>query len=318
MAGSLLDMQVLRPPRPDVSVRTRLKSRLLPVSRRRDMPGVIYLARHPSVVNVLTALEDFHQPKGFRVLWIVDSFGTEIMPSARVMRQFDLIVYMQKGEAAFYETLAPGRTLYLGWGADVLDLGSANPNRPVDVLRVGRQPEAWDDDDRSADICKAAGLRFSGRPPFVPLDAADPSAGHRDLCKRYAQTKFVIAHSNLAAPADYTHPTKEYLTGRWTDSLAAGAIVAGVQPYGDASAEDLLWPGATLDFDRIDLAYNVEALREAAGRWTPADAAHNWREALIRLDWRWRLRALADALDITAPALKADLNRLEAEIKRAS
>lgn len=313
LMARLLDLDLQHPPLPAASRLTTLRRAVQP-PRRGPGPGAIYIAKSPGAVKALLALDDFDRPRRFRALWIVDSFWTDLAPPAWLLRRFDLIVFMQKGDAAFYERLAPGRTLQLGWGADVLDLGSDSPERPVDVQRVGRQPPDWDDDARSQSACAAAGLRFAGRPPFLPEDRDDPSADHRALCAHYAQAKFVIAHSNLAAPAPYTHPRKEYLTGRWTDALAGGAVVAGVPPLGDASAEDLLWPGATLDFDRIDLAHNVEALRAAADAWRPETARHNHFQALNKLDWRWRLKALAERLELSAPALEADLARLSERI----
>ncbi len=316
LAAKLLGLDLQRPPlwRPS---RLRAARQALMPPRKGTTPGAIYLAKSPGDVKSLMALEGFDRPRRFRALWIVDSFWTEWAPSARLMRHFDLVVYMQKGEAAFYDALAPGRSLHLGWGADVLDLGSRAAERPVDLLRVGRQPPDWEDDARSQAACEAAGLRFAGRPPFLPHDPADPSSGHRDLCARYAQAKYVMAHSNLAAPAPYTHPRKEYLTGRWTDALAAGAVVAGVQPFGDASAEDLLWPGATLDFDRIDLTHNLAALSEAVADWSPAIARRNHRRALKQLDWRWRIKALAERLGLENPELASELARLDQAIATA-
>ena len=317
LAARLLALNLQRPTLQGTSRLSNLRQTFTR-SRRGPSPGVIYLAKSPGEVKSLMALDDFDHPRRFRALWIVDSFWTEWAPSARLMRHFDLVVYMQKGEADFYERLAPGRTLHLGWGADVLDLGSSAAERPVDVLRVGRQPPEWDDDPRSLSVCNAAGLQFAGRPPFLPEDPTDPSLGHRDLCRYYGQAKFVIAHSNLAAPAPYTHPLKEYVTGRWTDALAAGAVIAGVQPFGDPSAEDLLWPGATLDFDRIDLSHNVAALQEAAASWSPFIAQYNHHQALRKLDWRWRIKTLAECLDLGGPKLTSELARLETAASTAT
>lgn len=314
LAARLLDLELVHPQAPANPKLSALRRALFRAPFGADS-GVIYIASNAHWIRTLAAQEDFYKPKRFRAIWIIDSFLTEGVPSAWMMRHFDLLIYMQRGEADFYERLAPGRTLYLPWGADVLDLGSSAAERPVDVLRVGRQPDAWDDDARSEEACEAAGLRFSGRPPYLPEDPSDPSAGHRHLSTYYARAKFVLAHSNLAAPAPYTHPTKEYITGRWTDALAGGAVVAGVHPYGDATAADLLWPGATLDFDRIDLAHNIEALREAVACWTPDQARRNHLQALGQLDWRWRLQTLAEALDLTSPALDAELSRLRAAME---
>ena len=316
LMARLFDAPLERPAPPPIS-RLRLAQKLLFRTRRGTDPGVIYLAKAPRDVAQLVALPGFDHPHRFKALWIIDSFWTERAPAPRLFSHFDLIIYMQKGDAAFYERLAPGRALYLGWGADVLGLGSAQADRDIDVLRVGRQPDAWDDDARSLDLCRAAGLRFHGRPPFLPEDPQDGSAGQRALMGYYARSKFLIAHSNLAAPASYTHPHKAYLTGRWTDALASGAIVAGVTPHEDASAEDLLWPGATLDFDRIDLRDNIAQLAAAASDWTPERAAQNYRQALIRLDWRWRFATLVDRLGLAAPKLDQEMARLRAAIAAA-
>lgn len=128
---------------------------------------------------------------------------------------------------------------------------------------------------------------------------------------RIARAKFTLAFSNAVNPASYTHPTREYLTGRWTDSLAGGAIVAGVAPACGA-AEALLWPGATLELETVDPAVGIERIAENVGRWTPRAASDNHREALRRLDWRWRFRELALSLGVQSDQLDAELEAVEA------
>jgi hypothetical protein len=51
--------------------------------------------------------------------------------------------------------------MVLGWGSDVLGMGSGADKRAVDVLRLGRQPLEWDDDAVSGAACSDAGLRFA-------------------------------------------------------------------------------------------------------------------------------------------------------------
>lgn len=317
LMARLFDAPLERPALPQSS-RLRLMQRKIFRTRRGTERGVIYLAREPQEIPQIVALPGFGRPHRFRVLWIVDSFWSDEAPSSRLFSQFDLVAYMQKGEADFYERVAPGRSLWLGWGADVLGLGSARADRDIDVLRVGRQPPEWADDARSLELCRAAGLRFHGRPPFPPSDPRDPSAGHRALMEFYTRSKFLIAHSNLVAPAPYTHPHKAYLTGRWTDALACGAIVAGVAPHEDASVAELLWPGATLDFDQSDLRANVGQLADAVAGWTPEMAATNHQQALARLDWRWRFAALAERLGFRAPALEQEMAGLKAALAKTA
>ena len=137
----------------------------------------------------------------------------------------------------------------------------------------------------------------------------DPTGNQTALMQSLASAKFALAFSNAVSPAPYTHPTREYLTGRWTDSLASGAVVAGIAPR-CAAADELLWPGATLELASTDLAAGVQELAEAVRRWTPEVARESHRRALERLDWRWRFRELADALNVGSERLDAELESL--------
>src|SRR4051795_9364264 len=95
----------------------------------------------------------------------------------------------------------------------------------------------------------------------------DATANQTALMRRLAEVKFTLAFSNSVSPASYTHPTRQYLTGRWTDSLASGAVVAGILPDCDAT-DELLWPGATLDLGTTDRGLGIERLAAAVDSWT--------------------------------------------------
>lgn len=288
----------------------RLRATLLAPPRGGE-GGDIFIARNPAEVTQVFGHPAFWQRRGFRALWIIDSFWTAdlLKPAAHLLRRFDLVAYTRQGDGPEYRALVGARARFLGWGTDALGFGCDGAERPWDVLRVGRQPPEWDDDDASAAACAARGLRFHGRPPFGTDPAQQQSALMRDW---YARAKVVIAHSNLAAPAPYTHPTKDYVTARWTDALACGAMIAGVQPRGDLGLVD--WPGAVLDFGQIALDRNVAQLAEALRDWTPRQAQVNRLEALRRLDWRWRIADLAAALGCGGPVLSAELDALKAAI----
>ena len=118
----------------------------------------------------------------------------------------------------------------------------------------------------------------------------DPTGNQTALMQSLASAKFALAFSTRGQPR-VVHPpeAREYLTGRWTDSLASGAVVAGIAPR-CAAADELLWPGATLELASTDLAAGVQELAEAVRRWTRRSPAESHRRALERLDWRWRFR----------------------------
>ena len=271
--------------------------------------GDIFLLRSPQELGRALAHPLWRERRAFRAAWIIDSFWTETFPrpAKHLLSRFDLVACTRAGDLPDFEALAPGRAICLGWGADVLEMGSAAAERPLDILRIGRQPPEWDDDARTKAACAARGLVFHGRPPFPASPATQQTELMRDW---YARAKFIIAHSNLAAPAPYTHPSRAYITARWTDALACGASVAGRQPEGDMALID--WPGATLETGVIDLEKNLDQIAEAVAAWTPARARENHRQALARLDWRWRIADLAARLGLASPVLSDEMARLRA------
>lgn len=279
---------------------------LRPRGAGRQDAGLLALLYGPSDITKLRQSLAFRGGYRFVVAWIIDSFWEDPRVRGFEFRGVDLLCITRKEEAGYYRRLAGCPVLALNWGADVLGQGSGAAERPVDLLRLGRQPVAWDNDAETAAVAAEYGLSFAGRPPLID----DPLANQRGIMAAYGRAKYLIAHSNLTSVEANTHKTKEYITARWTDALASGCSVAGLQPTRDSSYRDLFWPGATLEFDRVDLRHNMSALAEAVAAWTPEQARHNHRMALQRLDWRHSLGKIADAVSVGAPALDADLARI--------
>ncbi|MEM8617216.1 MAG: hypothetical protein AAGF20_09815 [Pseudomonadota bacterium] len=267
--------------------------------------GLLVIARNPSDLHSDALPQGLLSYYSQAVIWVIDAFRHEFLPSKWRLGPYDAIGVCRPNDVEVYEKKFGKPVIVLPWGADVLNLGSGEASRDFDVMRVGRQPAIWDDDASAAAACAAAGLRFAGRPQMYD----DPMESHTHLLSQMARTRFVLAYCNLAAPAPYTHETQSYMTARWTDALAAGASVAGVPPHQDKTT-DLLWPEALLPFDRIDLKHNIAALQEASAAWTAELAQHNYRQALLRLDWRWRLKKLSGVFEVKAEPLEADLKRL--------
>ena len=191
-------------------------------------------------------------------------------------------------------------------GSDVLGHGTGESVRPVDVLRVGRQPAAWDDDDRLIQAAKLLGLEAAGRPPMYD----DAGVGYRELMKATSRAKATLAFTNKVNPTPYTHPTREWLSYRWVDAIATGTVVAGVPPKCQA-ASDLLWPEALLEVSPVDMKDGLRVIAEWTERWTPGIPRALHQRALMTLDWRWRLKTIAQEMDLTAPLLDSELGAIE-------
>ena len=285
----------------------------LPPRRRRNPDGPACLLVGASATDLLRVfdLPGWRTRYASIVAWITDSYWVDWIPNAiRSAQPFDRIFITSGEDLGAWKSAFGNAPAWLPWGADALDLGSANEDRPVDLTRVGRQPPEWDDDDATSRDASAAGLVFQPRPPMPPGTSVD---NHRALASAFARSKFTLSFSNLAHASSYTHPTRAYVTGRWTDAIASGAVVAGVQPHG-ACIDKLLWHGATLELDGTGRADGLRAIADAARAWTPDVAARQHAMALRWLDWRHRFATLAEALGVRSERLDRESERLRQTI----
>src|SRR5205823_704098 len=268
---------------------------LLAVTPRRRGGGIcVVIAAEPRHLQLLLNHDYLLRGHATVAGWVIDSFWTERIPRAFLCRgHFDRLFVTDRELVEVWQAKTGVATSWLPWGSDVLRLGSGRAERPVDLQRLGRQPPGWDDDEATRIACERLGLRFAGRPP-VRRVASD---NQRVVMESLGEAKFALAVSNAVSGADYTHPTREYVTARWTDAISSGATVAGVAPR-VAAAKDLLQSGTTLELDSTDLEPGLQRIAEAVAAWSPERAAANHRFALERLDWRWRFRELATALGL--------------------
>jgi len=280
--------------------------------RHADKPDLLLIAPTPRDLLMLGEFEGWRSSFNTAVAWIVDSFWLEQAPPFGIASKFDKIFVMTGNEVEGYQARLKRPTSFLPWGTDALELGLGAVKMPaadqknVDLLRIGRQPTLLDDDEVNARACHDLDMSYLGRPPF----SQDMLELHRNNMTYYRRSKFVLASSNLASPKPYTHPTREYVTARWTDALAGGCIVAGVPPYTDYTLKELFWPGALLELDCLDRDRAFATVREGVERWNPEQAYENFCMALERLDWRWRFKEIADFFGHRFPALESDLARM--------
>lgn len=276
--------------------------RLLSASSRR----LLVIAPNPAHLAQAARMRHWLPGYASTAAWVIDSFWTErIARFARTGRHFDHLFITDPGLRQEWATLTDAAVSVLPWGADTLAFPLQDGSRSTDLLRVGRQPSAWDDDAAIARLASARGLRFEGRPP---LDPADPAGSYEQVRSALLRTRFMLAFSNLVSPATYTHPTRDYLTGRWTDALAAGAVVVGAAP---SNAAQLLWETATAEVSPTDPVVGLERIAELSAQWTPGSARAQQLLARQSLDWRHRLRTLSEVLGLPEPPeLTRELSQL--------
>jgi hypothetical protein len=271
---------------------------------------LLFICPSPKELPIIFQISNIRKRFNFIAAWVIDSFWVDRIPrTIQLSRYFDHFFITSKEDILQWEKMTKTSVSWLPWGTDALVLGGKNGNRKLDLLRVGRQPVEWDDDRLTEKSCTGKNIKFQGRPEFLDEHVENQKA----LMAIYQQSKFVLAYSNTANPAGYTHPIRSYLTGRWTDTLACGGIVAGISPK-DPSNEELLWDGATLELGSIKREEGLVILKEALSNWNPQQAEHNYKKSLQGLDWRWRFMEIAKFFQIQPKKLIDEIKLLELRI----
>ena len=291
----------------DGTGRYRGASRAPVPPRRRGDEDVLFIAPTPRHLNEL--VRDAYRLRAYgRVgVWLIDSFWTDRTPQVGVASRHLDRLYVTDGElVSDWAAIARVETAWLPWGSDVLGTwDERDDERTADLLRLGRQPGTWSNDEQTARAAASAGLVFRPGPPF----GASPMESHANVQEALRTTKAVLAFGNSHDRATYTHPTREYVTARWTDALAHGTQVAGIPPRCQAT-ERLLPLEARIPIPADDITAGAEIIREHLHDWTAQRARAIRRTALGAVDWRHRLAIIRDDFELAAPRLDADLDRI--------
>ncbi|WP_214467929.1 glycosyltransferase family 1 protein [Microbacterium flavescens] len=275
----------------------------LPPRRGGERIALVIAAR-PEHLTAVLRLGPLTSRYASVVGWVIDSFWHERIPYVSRTGRFDRIYVTDEDDVGDWRSACATTPIHvLPWGADTAQ--AVPVRKTVDIQRLGRMPPAWDDDAEGSGWARAQHLDYRGRPSF----GQDDAEAQRNVDDALAVARFVLAFSNLTSGASYTHPTRDYLTARWTDGLAHGAVVAGAAPA-STTARELLWPGATLELPPDDLRGGMALLAEANSGWTPETAEANRRRARDLLDWRLRIAVIARDLGITSAILEEELRAI--------
>lgn len=282
---------------------TRLAS-MLPRWRGRDTV-LLAIVAHPG--DMLALSQARVVLGGYESIHVVifDSFWSERIPRfARRGRSIDH-VWITDAELMDYYADTMGTSVgWTPWGTDALGT-VIHTSRENDVLRLGRQPEAWTDDEVNEALFRERGLTYQGRFP----DRGTGIANQAEVLRQLGRSKVVLASGNLAGGASYVHPTREYISARFTDAVNAGTLIAGQFPVCEAAR--LIPDAARVSISIASRELGIESIEDAVRSWTPARAEQLHQLALRDLDWRHRIRQISNAAGIETPTLSRELRELD-------
>lgn len=304
LAAELFEAEVLTIEDRYPGVVTRAVSAVRRRTRTNSREPCLLVCAGPGDLTKILNVPDWRNRFGVVGAWVIDSFWVEHIPKMpRLANLFDYVFVTLMEDVDAWKRATGAKIVWLPWGTDALRLGSCSPDREWDITRVGRQPPEWEEDAIAAEAASRVGIKYRSRPASNGMNTLQ---NQRLMMDVYADTKYVLAFSNAANPEPYTHPTRQYLTGRWVDGLAGGSILAGVHPQGD-SVRALLWDEATLNLGTVGREGGLRVLAAALRQWTPRLAVKNHAMALKNLDWRWRFQVLADSLGLRFARLADEL-----------
>lgn len=286
------------------------KARALLPRRRGGGRSALLIAPHP--INLVSALESEVLRRRYDRIaaWVIDSFWSDRIPHITRTPAFSHLYVTDPEHVADWQAASPAPVTVNMWGSDALGVPVEQlGDKPVDLQRFGRQPDAYEDDDVTAALAAARGLNFRGRPPF----GADELESERNVHAALEAAKVTTAFSNRINPTGYTHPTREYVTARWVDAISRGVLVAGAAPRSQA-AETLLAPGTCLEIDPEDAGAGLDAIAEAVRAWSPQQAIGRHVHALRHLDWRHRFASIARDLGAEPAPLARELELVRERI----
>jgi hypothetical protein len=312
LAAELFEAELLIVPEQKLSRYKRQLNILTP--RFRGSESCLLICPGPEHLWSLYSVPGWKTRFGKLFGWVIDSFYFDrVTRGMDFCRQFDHLLVARKDDIEEWTRRLKTPTTWVPWGSDVLRLGSQQSERPWDVLRIGRQPDEWNDDSEVARDCEKMSLSFHGR--FAVSE--DGITGQRHLMGLCAQSKFQLAFSNIAHFSDYTHRTRAYITARWVDALSSGTVVAGIPPR-CAEVDELFWPGATLDLGTVHRKEGLQIIADACQSWRPEHAQTNYLRSLERLDWRWRFAKIANLMNESPNKLRAEIDLLKRAIQAGS
>lgn len=299
---------------PQLSQRKRTKIlSVIPRYRRKNNRACIVIASDPGIANSALRYFDIYYRYEKVYLWVIDSFWSERIPRfLKKNKIFDKCFVMDSGDISDWKRQIEIPLGVLPWGADVLKINPENlSNKDVDVVRVGRQPEAWSDNQINQKYFTQKSLIYLGS-PHIP-------GGHFKLEEHLEQTlarsKFLLAFNNLSSPAAYTHPTRSYLTSRWVKGISYGAVMLGAIPTSKTALE-LLPRWVHVEISPTSPKDAVEGITQASEQWDPRLPYALHAYACSVFDWRHRFAEIFSDLGFESPNLEQDIKTLEERSKK--
>ncbi|MCU0568874.1 MAG: glycosyltransferase [Oculatellaceae cyanobacterium Prado106] len=273
---------------------------------------LLIIGMQPFGLLAMHALKDQLNQFDLKIGYILDGFNPNELDRS-LIGNLDHLFVISAELADHMNDLGYVPTHFLPIATDVSRYGSLNPHRWIDIISYGRtnpqvhrtlQQHFYSPNQPN---CKRNRVYY--RSTFARGDA-DNLQDHISILSRLLSCSKV----SLCFEASHTPRFMGYspLLYRWFEGWAAGCTLVGKKPFGKGTADLMDWENSTINLPDSStewIPFLEELLKDS--EWLSLNAQRNYRESLLRHDWRYRLQDLFKIVELPVPeTLKLEITAL--------
>lgn len=205
-------------------------------------------------------------------------------------------------------------TSFLPLATNALKTGSKNPNRWIDIIAYGRGNvdlhrtlQAYFNQQESS---QQESNRVYFHSTFSRSEVENQSEHITLLSKMLSRSKISLCFEASSTPRFMGYSPVLY---RWFEAWASGCTVVGKKPFGKGTAALMDWENSAIDIPDSPsewIPFFEDLLND--GESLALNTQRNYRECLLRHDWRYRLQDIFNQMGLPTPdKLSYDITQLQ-------
>lgn len=255
---------------------------------------------------MMPSLKSLVKQFDLRIAYLFDIYEPQYLDK-EIILDLDYLFVPVAELAERVNELFPVKAKFLPHAVNALKYGANLPHRCIDIIGYGRgNSELHKVLQEHFNQSESERMYFHST--FSGANLNSFSEHKMLLAKLLSKSKISLCFepSNVERFKGYSP-----ILTRWFEGFAAGCTIVGKKPFGKGVPDLIDWPNSTID------------MPDAPAEWIPffeellannemllANSARNYRECLLRHDWRYRIKTMFQTLDLPIP------EKLEEEISQ--
>ncbi|MBI4781107.1 MAG: glycosyltransferase family 1 protein [Oscillatoriophycideae cyanobacterium NC_groundwater_1537_Pr4_S-0.65um_50_18] len=258
---------------------------------------LLIIGLQPQFLLSMHALGPLLQKFDLRLGYVLDGFDPQHLDKAAASH-LDHLFVMSAEIADAVDATGMVKTSFLPLAANVLRTGGKNQNRWIDIIAYGRG---------NLDLHRCLQTNFNqhqdGRVYFHSTFSRPEVDDHREhitlLSKLLDRSKLSLCFEASNIPRFMGYSPILY---RWYEAWASGCTIVGKKPFGKGTAELMDWENSVIDIPDAEsdwIPFFEDILNDS--ETLALNVQRNYRESLLRHDWRYRIRQIFETVGLESP-----------------